>query len=258
MVEALSAQDPAEAFPARIRPGGPRRKPRNSDEFISMAEKAGAKNSSDGVGLFGVSLTPVKGLRIELSEQYGVNTFYAEGEYLYPVTEDWTLSLGAQFTDQRAVGDALLPAADGKRWVTKAGGARVQAISGDLTLTGAFSVTAADNTIQTPWGSFPGYLSLIDQDFDCAREKAVLIGTAYDFSKVVTPGLSSYFNFAWGRDAIDQSTRKKAAEYDFTADYRPAFKRPVLLRGLPKGCGSARGRPSWMSKTARHSAISSA
>ena len=43
--------------------------------------------SDDGVGLFGVRLTPLEGLRIDLSNQYGVNTFntiYAEADYLHP------------------------------------------------------------------------------------------------------------------------------------------------------------------------------
>jgi outer membrane OprD family porin len=213
-------------------------KPRNSDEFISMSEQAGAKNSNDGAGLFGLRLTPLEGLRIDVSNQYGVNTFntfYAEADYLRPLNEDWKVRLGAQFTDQRAVGDALLAPADGKfYWSTQAGGARVQAIYHDLTLTGAFSITGAGNTIQSPWGSFPGYLSLIDQDFDRANEKAALIGAAYDFSNLLTKGLSANVNLAWGWDAINPSSRTKApdqAEYDFTVDYRPPFNVP-LLQGM--------------------------
>jgi hypothetical protein len=136
-------------------------KPRNADEFISMSQKAGARGESDdGVGLFGVRLTPLDGLRIDVSNQYGVNTFntfYAEADYLRPLTGDWKLRVGVQFTDQRAVGDALLPAAGGQfNWATQAGGARVQAIYRDLTLTGAFSITGAGNTIQTPWGLLSG------------------------------------------------------------------------------------------------------
>jgi hypothetical protein len=213
-------------------------KPRNADEFVSMSAQAGAKDSDDGVGLAGVRLTPVPGLRIDVSNQYGVNTFntlYAEADFLHPLNEDWKLRFGAQITDQRAVGDGLLTAADGKRWATQAGGARIQIIYRALTLTGAFSITAAGNTIQAPWGSFPGYLSLIDQDFDRAREKAWLIGAAYDFSKLLTPGLSANVNFAWGADAINPSTRTKApnqSEYDFTVDYHPSWLGPTVLRGF--------------------------
>ena len=115
----------------------------------------------------------MKDLRIDLSNQYGVNTFntlYARAEYLHPLNPDWTLRLGAEITDERTVGDARLAKADGKYWVTQAGGARIQLIYHDLTLTAAFSITGAGNTIQNPWGSFPGYLAMIDQDFDRANE----------------------------------------------------------------------------------------
>jgi hypothetical protein len=209
-------------------------KPRNADEFISMSEQAGAPNSDDGVGLIGVRLTPLEGLLFDISNQYGINTFntfYAEGSYLFPVSENWKFRLSAQFTDQRAVGDALLPPADGRHWDTQHGGMRFQAIYKDLQLTTAFSITGAGNTIQSPWGSFPGYVAMIDQDFNRANEKAILIGAAYDFSRILTQGLSANVNFAWGWDAINPSTRRKApdqAEYDFTVDYRPPFKVPVL------------------------------
>src|SRR5205814_6034539 len=110
----------------------------------------------------------------DVSNQYGVNTFntiYGEVDYLRPLNENWKLRLGAQITDQRAVGDALLTSAEERYWSTQQGGARVQAIYRELTLTGAFSITGSGNTIQSPWGTFPGYVSLMDQDFNRAREK---------------------------------------------------------------------------------------
>ena len=76
---------------------------------------------------------------------------------------------------------------------------------------------------------------MIDQDFARANEKARLIGAAYDFSKLLTPGLSANFNFVWGVDASHPSTRKTApnqTEYDFTADYRPPWRWPAFLQGL--------------------------
>jgi len=212
-------------------------KTRNSDEFVAMSSAAGAKGQHDGVGLSGVRLTPVKDLRIDVTNQYGVNMFntiYAEGDYLLALSENWRLRLGAQFTDQRAVGDAILAPAHGKYWVTQAGGTRLQLGYRELTLTAAFSVTGNGNNIQNPWGSFPGYLSMIELDFDSARQKAWLIGAAYDFSKLLTPGLSANANLVWGVDAVNPSNQKTApnqAEYDFTADYRPPFKVPVL-RGM--------------------------
>ena len=213
-------------------------KPRNSDDFISMSEQAGAANSNDGAGLAGVTLTPLKGLKFNLANQYGVNTFntiYGDADYVIPLSDVWNIRLGAQFTDQRAVGDALVDNAQTRFWSTQQGGARFQMNYQAFTLTAAFSITAAGNTIQNPWGSFPGYLSMIDQDFDRANEKAWMFGFAYDASRTLTEGLSGYINAAWGTDAINPATRRPApnqAEYDFNVDYRPPWITPTPLRGL--------------------------
>ena len=213
-------------------------KTRNSDEFVAMSAAAGVKGQHDGVGLAGVRLTPMENLRLDVSNQYGVNMFntiYAEADYLHPLNEDWKLRLGVQISDQRAVGDANVGGTVDKFWATQAGGARVQVMYRELTLTGAFTVNGNGNTMQNPWGTYPGYLTMIDQDFDRANEKGWLIGAAYDFSKVLTPGLSANFNIAWGRDAINPSTRQKApdqTEYDFTADYRFPRSAPAFLQGV--------------------------
>jgi hypothetical protein len=213
-------------------------KTRNSDDFVAMSSAAGVTGEHHGVGLAGVRLTPIQNLKINVSNQYGVhmfNTVYADAEYLHRLTEDWQLRLGVQITDQRAVGDANVGGAADRYWATQQGGARVQVIFRELTLTGAFSITGAGNTIQSPWGSFPGYLGMIDQDFNRANEKGFLIGAAYDFSKLITPGLSANTNLVWGTDAINPSTRRSApdqSEYDFTADYRFQKNAPGFLQGV--------------------------
>jgi hypothetical protein len=213
-------------------------KRRNADEFVAMNVAAGAPGGHDGVITGGVRLTPLKGLRIDLNDQWGenmFNTLYTEVDYLRPLNDDWKIRLGAQFTDQRAVGDARVARTSEDTWQTHVGGARLQVIFRELTLTTAFSITGKGNNIQSPWGSYPGYLSMIDQDFNRAGEKAFLVGAAYDFGKLIIPGLSAYFNFAWSVGAINPTTRQRVAdqaEYDFTADYRPAFKFPAFLQGV--------------------------
>jgi outer membrane OprD family porin len=213
-------------------------KQRNSDDFVDMSVAAGVKGEHDGVAIGGVRLTPVKGLRIDVNDAWGIdmfNTLYAEIDYLHILNADWKLRLGAQFTDQRAVNAAHVQNTLERHWDTQVGGVRTQVIYRDLTLSTAFSITAAGNTIQSPWGSYPGYLSMIDQDFNRANEKAVLIGAAYDFSRVLAQGLSAFTNIVWGWDAIDPRTRVKApdqTEYDVTVDYRPPWLMPAFLRGL--------------------------
>src|SRR5262249_58176594 len=74
-----------------------------------------------------------------------------------------------------------------------------------------------------------------DEDYGGGNEKAWLMGAADDFPSVVSEGLSAYFKFGWGIDAINPATRKDApnqAEYDFNVDYRPPWITPTPLRGL--------------------------
>jgi hypothetical protein len=63
----------------------------------------------------------------------------------------------------------------------------------------------------------------------------VLVGVAYNFAKLITPGLSAFANIAYGWDAIDPKTRAKApdqTEYDLTIDYRIPWLRPAFLQGM--------------------------
>ncbi len=212
-------------------------KPRNQDTFVFMSKQAGAAGSDDGVILGRVQATPLAGLRFDAAEQYGINTFntvYLEGEYLLRLDQSWKLRLGAQFTDQRAVGDRLVANAAKTNWSTQQEGVRVQALYKDLTLTSGFSITDSGNSIQSPWGYSPNYLLMMDRDFNRANEKAVLLGAACDFSKLVAQGLSATFNFATGWDAIDPKKRASAPdqrEYDLTVDARPPWRTPAFLQG---------------------------
>ena len=155
------------------------------------------------------------------------------------MSDDWAIRLGAEFTDQRAVGAALVGDAAERKWVTQVGGARVQLIYRQLTLTGAFSITGSGNTIQNPWGTYPGSLSLIDapaaQGFARANEKAWLIGAVYDFAGLGLAGLTGTLNFASGTGAIDPKTRTRLPdqrELNFKAEYRPQWLASTVLRGM--------------------------
>ena len=187
-------------------------------------------------------LTPLEGLRIDVSNQYGVNTFntfYAEGGL--PLAPARGLEAPPRRPVHRSARRGRRAAARGGGkvyWATQAGGARVQAIYRDLTLTGAFSITSAGNTIQNPWGSFPGYLSMIDQDFDRAKEKAILVGAAYDFEKLVR-GLRANTNLVWGWDAINPSTGKKAPNQSGVRFHRRLSATLPSARPAGEGCGSA-------------------
>ena len=217
-------------------------KARNAETFISIAAQAGAMGSNGGLALVGVQLRAWAGLIIDVSDQYGIDTFntvYAKADFRHSLSDDWDIGLATEFTDQRAVGAALVGNAATKKWNTQVGGARVQLIYRPLTLTAAFSITASGNDIQNPWGTYPGFLALIDapasQNFARAREKGWLIGARYDFSALGVPGLAGNFNFARGTGAIDPQTQVSVPnqnEFNFKGDYRPPWLAATVLRGL--------------------------
>ena len=88
-------------------------------------------------------------------------------------------------------------------------------------LRAAFSITAKSQNINSPYGTYPGYLSLIEKTL-IAPTRAWLLGFSYDLKDYVK-GLSVTLNFARGTDAVDPATRSglpDETEYDITVDYR--------------------------------------
>jgi hypothetical protein len=199
-------------------------KPRNATTFTSMSEKAGAPQGRErGMFTVGARFTPTADINFGAINYYVPDTwniFYTEANYTRPLTAKLVLKLQGQFTEQDSVGgDHLIGKFD-----TRVGGTQVALSYNKIILRTAFSLTADSKNINSPYGTYPGYLSLIDKDFNRAGEKAWLLGFSYDFKDYV-PGLSTTCNFARGVDAVDPATGKGVSnenEWDITVDYRIA------------------------------------
>jgi hypothetical protein len=197
-------------------------KPRNDNDFISMSEQAGAPAGRErGMIAAGARFTPLKALSFGAITYYVPDTwniFYTEGNYTWPLTDKLGLKLQGQFTEQDSVGgDNLIGS-----FHTRVGGAQAALSYGNAVFRAAFSITASTQNINSPYGSYPGYLSLIEKDFNRAGEKAWLLGFSYDFKDYVK-GFSATFNFARGTDAEDPATQSVVPnqnEWDMTFDYR--------------------------------------
>jgi len=197
-------------------------KPRNANTFTNMAEQAGGPAGRDrGMITGGVRFTPMKALSFGAITYYVPDTwniFYTEGNYTWAFTDKLGLKLQAQFTEQDSVGgDNLIGS-----FRTRVGGAQASLSYNNAVFRTAFSITADAKNINSPYGTYPGYLSLIEKDFNRAGEKAWLIGFSYDFKDYVK-GLSATFNFARGTDAIDPAKKTGLPdenEWDITVDYR--------------------------------------
>jgi len=197
-------------------------KPRNDNEFISMSEQAGAPPGRErGMITGGVRFTPFKALSLGAINYYVPDTwniFYAEGNYTWPLTDKLGLKLQGQFTEQDSVGgDNLIGS-----FSTRVGGAQASLSYNNAVLRAAFSITAQSRNINSPYGTYPGYLSLLEKDFNRAGERAWLLGFSYDLKDYVK-GLSVTVNFAHGTDAVDPANKSglpDETEYDITVDYR--------------------------------------
>lgn len=199
-------------------------KRRDSRDFISMAEAAGVDDSKDrGLSLFGLRYRPREGVSIGAIDYYAwdvMNILYAEAEYTQQFTDEIALKLSGQFTHQRSIGEELLavPSFDTYVWGLRAA---ASLRSGILTL--AMSSTSDDAAIRSPYGGYPGYLSMMRVDFNRAGELAWLVGFSYDFKRIGVPGLTAFTKFARGtsaRDSLTGASLPNRQEFDVTADYR--------------------------------------
>jgi hypothetical protein len=211
-------------------------KRRNFDTFDNMATTAGV-TTGENRGLILTTLTFVpdrsperlsalKGLEAFVGNYYVpdvFNTVFVNPEYRIPLNEDWRLQLGAQYWDQRSVGDNLLGKFE--TWQT---GARVQLGWRELTFVAMGSVTGDDAGIRAPYGGWRGYISLAETDPNFAGEKAWEAGILYDWggktSILRVPGLwtSLLYSENWDLTAkLQNAPVPKRRELDLFTVYRP-------------------------------------
>jgi hypothetical protein len=202
----------------------------DSDDFVKMAEAAGADDSNKGVSVAGVRYPLSAATTIGAANYYGwdsFNTFFAEATHHTALGAKLDLRLSGQFTDQRSVGDELVGDFDTRQFAARAALGWRGAI-----ITVAGSIVDAEASIRKPWGGTPSYLSIQRLDFDRANEKSVLFGLSYNTDFFSSLGLSSYINIAHGWDAEDPVTGLPVpdrTEYDITVDFKPPR---TLLNGL--------------------------
>ncbi len=149
-------------------------RPRNDDSFISMSERAGALGTDDGMILGGAHFRPAENLSVGGYSYWVRNTFntgYAEADYLWKLNADWAMRFQGQLTHQISVGDEFL--GDFNTWVA---GGRVATSFRGFTGWLGFTRTGDDERIRNPYGSYPGYTSLMQSDFNRAGERAWVVG----------------------------------------------------------------------------------
>jgi len=206
-------------------------KKRDSGSFVSMSKAAGVGgDSNEGTAMIGGRFSPNDNLDFGALNFYTFNVFnifYSEINYTKPLKDKNAFKLSAQFTDERSVGDELLS--------TSPFQSQVWSVEGrygfkDAVLRAAYSATSESGTISSPYGGYPGFISLMKSDFNRAGEQAWMVGLSYNFSRIGLDGLSMITKFASGYNAEDfssGSTRPDQQEFDITVDYYPPAGRPL-------------------------------
>ncbi len=194
-------------------------KPRNGDDFVSLAERAGV--SSDRGAAFGdVLWYPSEASHVGVSA-YAVPdllaTFYAETGYGLPLADAVDLRFDAQFTHQHSVGDELIAGSPFKTWNL---GVRTAASWRGAVVRLAVAITGDERRIESFYGSNPSYINLMQRTFNQADEKALLVSLSYNFSQLGIEDLSAIANFAQGWDGVVAGRRGDAREINLTVDYR--------------------------------------
>ncbi len=206
-------------------------KKRDSGSFVSMSKAAGVTGDSDeGMAMAGVLFQPNKNLDMGILNFYTFNTFnifYSEINYTKPLKDKDGLKFSVQFTDQRSVGDELLATSPFQTQVWSVVG---KYGFNDAILRAAYSATSENASIFSPYGGYPGFISLMKSDFNRAGEQAWMVGLSYNFSRIGLEGVSMITKFASGYNAetrADGSLRTDQQEFDITFDYYPPAGRPL-------------------------------
>ena len=209
-------------------------KPRNSEDFESMATAAGAPAGVvRGVDVAGANYK-LGAFSIGAIDYYSkdiINIAYTEITYIIPLADRVRLTLGAQYADQRSTGDNLLT---GQSFLTDQGGVKADLAIGTLLLTAARTQTAigsrssngSGTDMRNPWGGYPGYTAVQVENFYRAGEDATMLRVAYNLPRAT--GVSVYALWVHG-STPDVFKQYAQTEYDLNLEWTPKI---AALKGL--------------------------
>jgi hypothetical protein len=194
-------------------------KNKNADDFIWMSRDAGA-DVKRGVAVAGGTFTYGKfslGAVNYFSNDI-INIFYTETKYSFPITKDLGALLAFQFTDQRSVGENLL---NGQSFLGDQIGVKGDVSYGGAVFTLGYSNSLRRQDMQNPWSGYPGYTAVQVQDFNRAKEQALITKLSYDFSRLGLEGVSTSVLFVHGWSRVNPSTKNGVPdENEFDADFQ--------------------------------------
>lgn len=194
-----------------------------TDTVFQPMSRAAGVGGDEPVTLAGADWRPSPAWRVQVWEYYChefMNMVYAQADYTLAPAPGWDLTLSALGLHQHDLGDSQSDVSGGGFHTGQAG---VQAVAGfqGWTFTLGGTLVSLDHDIVNPWGSYPGFTSIMEEDRNRAGESAVVLGLGYDFARVGLAGLSAYTMHTYGATPNSgENASPDETEHDLTIDYR--------------------------------------
>jgi len=190
----------------------------NDTTFQTMSQAAGFAGSDEPVSLAGAVWQPATGYSIQVWNYFChqfMNTVYFQADATWSLSKELSLAASFQSIDQREVGQALAGSFNAGQW-----GLKLDLGWRGWILSAAYTGARPDHDIVNPWGSYPGWTSIMEEDNDRAGEDTWLAALTYDFSQVGLKGLSAYtmHTFSHTPDSGPHASPDQT-EHDLTVDY---------------------------------------
>jgi hypothetical protein len=193
-------------------------KPWTDTTFQAMSQAAGIAGSEEPVSLAGAVWQPAKGYSIQFWEYFChqfMNTIYFQADATWPLNKELSLTASLQTIDQRDVGRAIGGAFNAGQW-----GVQLDLGWRGWIFSAAYTSARPDHDIVNPWGSYPGWTSIMEEDNDRAGEDTWLAAVTYDFSRVGIKGLSAFTMHTSSRTPdTGPHASPDQTEHDLTVDY---------------------------------------
>ncbi|MGB0257644.1 MAG: OprD family outer membrane porin [Coraliomargarita sp.] len=217
---------------------------RNSTDYISMSEQAGATDSDEGMFAAGVHYDISENFNIGVVNLYTpdtFNTFYMETNETRRLFEQLSVNVAFQFTSQDSVGDELVG-----DFSTQHYGLKCIANYGKFTGALATTYTSSGGDIRKPWGGSPSFNSIMLADFDRAEEESIGASLSYDFDGPYLDPFLATVKWGYG-DTPDngKNASPDQRELDLNLEYAPPNydKLKIRLRYARRDAiGSIEGR----------------
>ncbi|MFA6583634.1 MAG: OprD family outer membrane porin [Elusimicrobiaceae bacterium] len=199
---------------------------KNSTQFVSMSDAAGYTGTNHPLTLGGVTYNKADSLKIQLWNYYAydfMNTSYFQLDAYIP-KGNWKFNLGAQALAQVNTGESIA----GDIHASQIGGI-AGAYTRGWTMAVAYTQAANGHDIVNPWGGYPGYTSIMEEDCDLEGERSWLLHLGYDMAFIGLPGLLTAFDFTQSHEDLDDISSPRQREGNFVAHYTPPSAQALTL-----------------------------